>query len=832
MFLLRLKKRVPGFVLTFFVGSSIIMSVSHSIGTGFSDAMLLLMVLLFVVVLNAILYSRISIIVSLSTAILTLAVITIVPSFRKAFFSSLAQVPDFFRWVYEFSSGLTGYNNIYGVGLLLCIIAVSVTFTYIFTEIRFYFPLILAGGMTFFIVQWLYDYLHSNAYFYMFLSALLVYYLFHIYNRYYSQSDSPVLNRNSFFLWACAFSVTVFLISLMLPHYSTPIKWDWMDRKIFKLEDYWNDLGLNHEAFEYFSLNEAGFGNSSGMLGGKVSLDDTHVLTVKSERPVYLKGNCPAFYENNRWHTNDPVVTGNNNRHYSWDKFEFINGLSFLQNNDNMSTGFFKNQSVHVRFERLKTKTVFIPPRLGLIDLGRFEITLKTSHHELLSTENMLSKGFSYDMEYIAVDYDSKSIKNLLKNSRKGLYMDILNQEYPGCNSVPCLIYIQPDDGTVITSKELTLTYDKSDERFVTRMTSDSSEFDYADNEPAILMHLAARAERHYEMYLQTPPGFPRRISYLAHSITDKFNNNYEKIKALERYLSENYSYTLEPGKIPAGRDFVDYFLFDGKEGYCTYFATAMTMMARTLGIPARYVEGYVLPAQPYNDKSDMYRVTNNQAHAWTEVYLEGAGWVPFEPTSPFISAFYGNRIIDPSFSSGFLNNPEYYDYLQDLEMYDNQMFSDYTSNTESESNALSPLIIILLLPGSLTALVASAALVNAVRIKIQSIILKKCAPRTAVIHMFSIYLKLLAFSGYPINPGETVSAFADRLDKYIILPPRNRNKISDLFDIFLKARYSNHSVTPQMRDKALSFMQHFIDDAKSSGKFKYFISRYIKGSV
>lgn len=114
-----------------------------------------------------------------------------------------------------------------------------------------------------------------------------------------------------------------------------------------------------------------------------------------------------------------------------------------------------------------------------------------------------------------------------------------------------------------------------------------------------------------------------------------------EKLQAMESYLS-SFTYTLTPGNLPesvedAG-DFLDYFLLEGRQGYCTYFASAFVLLARAEGIPARYVQGYCVPLGEQGEAA----VYSHMAHAWPEAYLEGIGWIPFEPTPG-----YGNRRYD-----------------------------------------------------------------------------------------------------------------------------------------------------------------------------------------
>lgn len=100
-------------------------------------------------------------------------------------------------------------------------------------------------------------------------------------------------------------------------------------------------------------------------------------------------------------------------------------------------------------------------------------------------------------------------------------------------------------------------------------------------------------------------------------------------------YLDENAAYNLSVGRFPEDEDFVEYFLFEKHEGYCVHFATAATLMFRMYGIPARYVTGYVAPASDFKKDGINYSawVRDSRAHAWTEIYLDGKGWVPVEVT-------------------------------------------------------------------------------------------------------------------------------------------------------------------------------------------------------
>ncbi len=129
--------------------------------------------------------------------------------------------------------------------------------------------------------------------------------------------------------------------------------------------------------------------------------------------------------------------------------------------------------------------------------------------------------------------------------------------------------------------------------------------------------------------YLQLPASVGAQVHALASEICARLNNDYDRAAAICLYLQNTYPYTLLQREPPVTRDFVTWFLFEEQKGYCTSFASAMTVMCRTLGIPARYIEGYA--AAP--DDDGIARVTHQQAHAWVEVYFPGFGWLSFDPT-------------------------------------------------------------------------------------------------------------------------------------------------------------------------------------------------------
>jgi transglutaminase-like putative cysteine protease len=131
------------------------------------------------------------------------------------------------------------------------------------------------------------------------------------------------------------------------------------------------------------------------------------------------------------------------------------------------------------------------------------------------------------------------------------------------------------------------------------------------------------------ETYLQIPPLDPR-IPEFAKEITKNARTPFDKAVAIESYLRNRFTYTLNLAGKP-GDDPLAHFLFETRAGHCEYFASAMTIMLRTLGIPSREVNGF-LPGE-YNDLGGDYIVRASDAHSWVEVYFPGMDWQTFDPT-------------------------------------------------------------------------------------------------------------------------------------------------------------------------------------------------------
>jgi transglutaminase-like putative cysteine protease len=132
--------------------------------------------------------------------------------------------------------------------------------------------------------------------------------------------------------------------------------------------------------------------------------------------------------------------------------------------------------------------------------------------------------------------------------------------------------------------------------------------------------------------YLQLPGSTTDRTRQLAKELENGLVP-YDAAMSIQNWLRENIKYNEAIPFPPADRDVVDYLLFDSKQGYCEYYSTAMVIMLRSLGIPAREVVGYF--SGEYSEDQGGYLYRESNAHAWVEVYFPNYGWIAFEPTSP-----------------------------------------------------------------------------------------------------------------------------------------------------------------------------------------------------
>lgn len=146
----------------------------------------------------------------------------------------------------------------------------------------------------------------------------------------------------------------------------------------------------------------------------------------------------------------------------------------------------------------------------------------------------------------------------------------------------------------------------------------------FTDSQPSLEL-----TENERKAYLTLPETVTARVRDMADLVTRHKDGDEEKAQAIMDLLSR-YRYNTKVDSVPEGADLADHFLFESREGYCEYFATAMAVLARCANIPSRLAIGYAVP----KSRTQPITMTSANAHAWAELYIEGKGWVVYDPTT------------------------------------------------------------------------------------------------------------------------------------------------------------------------------------------------------
>jgi transglutaminase-like putative cysteine protease len=405
------------------------------------------------------------------------------------------------------------------------------------------------------------------------------------------------------------------LLAILLPSKPEPLEWRAVRYVYNNIKDQievWKtdlDYYLGKSSSE-FAINLTGYSEDSGELESEGSLikDSKIALRISGldkHKSVYLTGSVSNIYTGSSWEKSRlGYLEGE--QEYFLDYVELFFALSrqdleVLQNNR-----FVERKALKIIYNNIKTKTFFYPA--------------KTSWYDILS---------GYDK----INFEAGQINFIKARGRGTTYQSIFYEmNYKG----EAFIQMLKEADTFSYDTEIIMEQEAMDYVQYTALLHDNRS-DIQLNED-IFKILGERADMIKSQYTTLPEDLPDRVRELAEEITSEYDTTYDKLKAIEEYLM-GYTYSLTTKKIPEDADFIDYFLFESKQGYCTSYATAMAVLGRCIGIPTRYVEGFMAKFDLRDDES-MYLVKNSQAHAWAEAYMEGVGWIPFEATPPF----YENR--------------------------------------------------------------------------------------------------------------------------------------------------------------------------------------------
>jgi len=793
----RIKALLPDIIFVILMASCISLALNSSLLINVSYFKILQITVFMTIMLLIIFWNAITVLAAFS--IISSGLVVFISFFDKSHITSkiIYFTIDAFIRVYNYitvEGDISGLENLITM-FISCVITLIMFFFIL--KLRLYYFSILSGS-AFFAIWSINGFTVEYASFYIFTLTMILIYLYAVKSGKGKGNGQIAIANTQFLLSVIPIALIIFIMSYLMPSYKDPIQVPWLDSKVARLSNYITNA---YEEYRYkndfFSLNQMGFGDDD-TVGGSVTSDSTEVLEVKTSKPVYLKAIGKDLYTGSGWkdsYTERKELMDSEG--YAADELIETNfGLKLLNRQNQYSfDDLFQVNKLEISFLNLRTKSIFIPK--GLISINAPDTIITANNNITTSAETLKKKGYRYEVIAQSPKYESEVYNQLLLNSYNGLYRSLLRRQ----QSIPW----QWDDN---------------------RLQMQGSLYMSSFNKYIKLADYAVKADRIRSTYTVLPKELPQRVKDLAIKLTESKRTNYEKARAIEKYLSDNFPYTLQPGATPSDRDFVDYFLFEQKQGYCVHYASAMVVMARAAGLPARYVEGFRMASSA--DSSEDYIITNQSAHSWVEIYFEGAGWVPFEPTAPYNSDFYKREAVTTTDTEEITpDEEEATTEPKDLLTEDDTVGGTDTQGPSRFASIMLKTAIIIVV---IIALGLIITVINFERRRHKIKKYKKLPSSNAMVRLYEELLYIMRKAGYGILDNETAIQYGKRIDGMFYIRPVSFEKISMTFT---EARYGARQIDiskVEEYDKVYTCLLGIF--IKEKGKLLYIINHYFLGSI
>jgi len=689
--------------------------------------------------------------------------------------------------------------------------------------------------------------------FHLFAFLMLTFLLRHLYQqnlKKFASSNAPTLK---YLLPVPVVVATLFLTNLF-PTPEVGFLESTVQNAVVQPFNYLNDLFRRTTIHGEFSLQQVGFSDTTSRLGGDISLNDGLFMRIRTNapRPIYLTGLTRDTYTGYSWINN---FDGDAPMDFSLveqnlDAFEVmgVNVLWYIH----FSEAIHHRRLVQVDANTLDPDYFWIPPEDTLIFmdpedperllyvhldvshytldyLDRHETEIHVGHHRLTSVFHMDTVE-DISSTRSSISFFRHQGGHFFTGSRMPRNSRYTVRSLPPISST---MFITPGGSHRYILSDMSAMLETFYQTHGTPLLQDLLHHNgiVISYEELLNNYLIPRTNEIYDIYTHLPEDFPVEVAELAREVTYDAFNDYHRMQMLEQYLRDNFPYTLTPGPSPTDQDFVYHFLFDIQEGYCVHFATAFVTMARSLGMPARYVEGFRVNDRPGDD--GYIDVLNNMAHAWAEVYFEGYGWYRFEPTPA--SSQYINR--NPSQNQPANNQqpteepttpttaPVTDDPDQPTEVATTAPVSpndDPNQPTDQETSQF-PFIWALI---GLLILGSGYFLTSWIHQRRKGSTQK--ANKTAILNRFTLLFSQLKVLKLDHQDHETFHQFVDRISNELFKTMRNKQQLKQVADIFNKARYSEQPITGEEQEQVEVMIKRLDRKIKgSTSKWRYVIYRW-----
>lgn len=504
--------------------------------------------------------------------------------------------------------------------------------------------------------------------------------------------------------------------------------------------------------------------NAEGGLGGTIGSNDRLEIEFNVDRnapqTVYFTGRVFDTFDGQKW----SFANSGFDDERAIDTLETM--YSVYMSGVNQSSDIMRISEGNVRYEYMLSDYVASPSKLLCIKGENMSLTRKGN--EILSKRS-LGYGSSYYVEY------------LVMNSGNVIYEDFVESEHP-------------EDEESFNGYVKSVPF------------ADLKSFDYDD--------LQDYRQHVYQTYLPQIE-ISDECRHILDEVTGGSESDYEKLKRIEQFLKQN-KYTLSPAEYPKSIDspkaFLDYYLTEDSAGYCAYFATAFVIMARAEGIPARYMEGYASTV----DASGVVQMKEANSHAWPEAYIEGVGWLRFEPTSG-LAVSDKQEYWDVAGSGGTLEGKDY------ESLYKRNSIDDYTDKEfeEAEEEKKSVNVKLIIIPiGGILAILILTFITDRI---IVSQKYKRMDVPARVKYTTHRILKTLKHLGFEYGRNETLGEYSKRIGKVY------SSKQCAFIEIYERTLYSGREACEEELAECRECLAYFMGEVKAQrGFFIWILVKFV----
>ena len=746
--------------------------------------------------------------------------------------------------IMNYITGATAYQGVYDTFIQWSLTAAFAAFVFIFGFLWFNFFALLGVSAAIFGLILNTGFFFYTMAFYLFVFCVLAYLI-----RYLNQRSMMNGKSSPFSLYAMPLTAVCLALALVLPSPQEGAARNLADNLITRPFNAINNLIQDFLHPRYFTLSQTGFGMAGERrLGGNVTLNNNLALRVNPsapmDGPLYLTGNILDKYTGYSW------LNSFEDDQYALD-FDSMSQIAALAELNASNLTFSMAELAdnllmvhhHPQLTRIGGFPVLYYPfdHLANVPLSRSSVLIEHVNRSFTVFTTGIVTGFTppvAGMEFSRGTNGTVLADRLMR--REARYTINFTSLRTGLNPYDALELSRP--GILAETYAIVRELETEGFRVYTMMLEvDGRQIHYLD---LLANYLIPRANHIREVYTALPENLPTQVSELAGFVVEQAGaqTTLEMAQALDVFLraSGNFGYSLTPGPSPVDRDFVDHFLFDLQTGYCVHFASAFVVMARSLGLPARYIEGFIVTGTP--DEYGYLDVINRQGHAWAEVYFEGFGWHIFDPTPPEVVFTWGYAYHTPTapaapttdimddFWRHFGDEPapdEYYDFIQ----YANggSFTPDQVTEQNLGANIVSIIIYALLI---VSGLILAFVIFRVLYIGTTDRRIAKRGTNEAIVANFQRILRYLNVLDFEKHDDETALAFARRVGNRMYFDNKEVY-LFDLVDVFYRANFGSHILSAEEQElfeRAVRTLDRRMWEHLGAGK--YLLHKYILATV